>query len=82
MDEFRVGLEGLGREWDFDSACEIMGINQSWFVTHEALRFVKMYLFYKQNPSAAYPVPFDDQPCDWVQAKIILDSILAEPRLM
>jgi len=53
-----------------------MRINPSWFVDERSVELIEMYLFHRQNPALAFPVPFKDQPAIWLNAKIMLDSLI------
>jgi hypothetical protein len=57
-----------------------MGVDPQWFADERSIGFVRMYLFYRSDPSKAFPVSFNEQPAIWVQAKQILDGVFAELR--
>jgi hypothetical protein len=79
--EFQTFVESKNKDFDIYTAFEIMRVNPMWFVDERALELCELYLFYRPDPSKAFPGKLGDQPNIWIQSKIILDGILATPLL-
>jgi hypothetical protein len=68
-------VEDAKREWNFDQACEIMRINKDWFIDERTVEMIRLYLFYRPNPSQAFQGRITEQPSIWVETKLILDGV-------
>ena len=83
LEEFRQGIEKDSKvKWDWYQACEIMRINPEWFVDERSIELIEIYLFHRQNPALAFPGSFAGQPAIWLNAKIMLDSLIGPQGLM
>lgn len=80
LEEFRIGIEGLGKRWDLWYAMRVMNIDPSWFIDDRTLELLKIYLFCLPFPAQAFPGGPLNQPSIYVTAKMCIDAAF-EPEL-
>ena len=74
LEEFRQGIEGLGRQWDLWYAMRVTNVDPSWFIDERTLEVLKVYLFSLPNPAQAFPGGPFAQPSIWPPMKMCIDE--------
>ena len=76
LSNYRAKCEKHKVKFDEFEAMAVMRVDPHWYADEAVIDLIERYMFFRQNPSLAFSVPFDEQPHIWVVAKILLDPIL------